>query len=76
MALLLRGRTVCKLCGRVIAVADPVVLFPSGLFAVNEPAFEVNDAAVHSACLDGKPYAADAIARCAAYVEAVGGTER
>jgi hypothetical protein len=70
MALVIRGTTKCRLCGRVIAVEDDIVTFPSGLFDRGEPAFEVNDAGVHRACLLDTSFAADALGRLRDYLDA------
>lgn len=61
MALVIRGKTKCRLCGRVIAEQDEIVTFPSGLFHPGEPAFEVNDAGVHRSCIIGTSFAAEAL---------------
>jgi hypothetical protein len=68
MAIVIRGKTRCRLCGRVIEVGDDIVMFPSGLFDVNEVAFEVNDAGVHRECLAKQTYAHDALERLSLYI--------
>lgn len=68
MALVIRGKTFCRLCGRVHAPDDELELFPPGLFEASDPASEVNDAAVHRECLLAQPYAAYAVEVREAYL--------
>ena len=63
MALVVRGKSKCRLCGLVISEDDVIVTFPSGLFHPGEPVFEINDAGVHRACLLDREYAAIALQR-------------
>lgn len=69
MAIVIRGKTVCRLCSAVHAAGDDVMLFPSGLFTPGEAAFEVDDAGVHRHCLVAQPYAEEAVKRLADYRE-------
>lgn len=61
MALVIRGKTKCRLCGRVHGPDDDIEMFPSGLFGRSDPAFEVNDAGVHHECLLAQSYAQHAL---------------
>jgi hypothetical protein len=72
VALLIRGKSVCRLCGEVLAEGQEAVLFPSGLFSRSDPAFDVNDAAVHDACLSRAPYGATARERLRDFLAAQG----
>lgn len=55
MALLVRGRTHCPLCGRIIAAGDPVVSFPPLISNQLDPLFMFNDASFHRWCFDQHP---------------------
>jgi hypothetical protein len=63
LAILIRGRTICPICGLVITEGQPAILF--GPFAPNEadPLRLFDDAAVHEACLRDHPLGAEAIRR-------------
>jgi hypothetical protein len=52
MALLIRGRTVCGLCGLVISADDDVVIFPPMTSNTVDPIFRYSDAACHASCVD------------------------
>ena len=52
MAILLRGRTVCKLCGRVIGAGEPATLFPHLVLNEADPLYPLSDAACHTACVE------------------------
>ncbi|RNL79825.1 hypothetical protein [Nocardioides marmorisolisilvae] len=58
MSLLLRGKTVCHLCGEVIGLDDAAQQFPPGLFDSGGPVAHLNDSSIHSTCLDALPEAA------------------
>jgi hypothetical protein len=75
MAVVIRGKSQCRICGRTIDVGDDIVTFPSGLFQPTEPAFEVNDAGVHQDCLMNRAYAAIALERLRRYVAQAKGDE-
>jgi hypothetical protein len=57
MAILIRGKSVCHLCDRVMTSDDEVELFPPGLFELYSDLAHLNDSAVHAACLDQRPEA-------------------
>jgi hypothetical protein len=69
MALVIRGRSKCRLCGLVISESDVIVTFPSGLFHPEDPAFEVNDAGVHRACLLDTDFADFALRRLGEFLD-------
>jgi hypothetical protein len=52
MALLVRGRTVCVLCGLVISADDDAVIFPPMTANTLDPVFRYSDAACHATCVD------------------------
>ena len=52
MALLVRGKSLCHLCGQVIGSNDAAELFPPALFTTASPLSDLNDSAVHATCLD------------------------
>lgn len=58
MALLMRGKTICPVCGRVIAVGDEVVATPSFLRPSHQLA-RFSDAAFHRRCFEGSPERAE-----------------
>jgi hypothetical protein len=62
VALLIRGKSTCHLCGEVITADDRVEMFPSGLFSRGSAEDHLNDSSVHAACLSARPEAA-AVAR-------------
>src|ERR1700730_17212505 len=72
MAVLIRGKSKCSLCEQIIGEDDAVELFPSGLFQADEPSFQVNDAAVHYACLLGRDWGRVALERVREYVRRMG----
>jgi hypothetical protein len=51
MALLFRGKSVCRLCGNVIGTGDKVVAFPPFLES-SHPLARYSDAAFHRHCFD------------------------
>jgi hypothetical protein len=73
VAIVVRGKTECRLCGNIHEAGDDLVLFPPGLFSATEAAFEVNDAGVHRDCLGATPYGAEAVAKLKWYVDQVKG---
>jgi len=73
VAIWIRGKSKCPLCGLVLDPDADVQMFPSGLFSPDEPAWEVNDAAVHRACLASRPYGPDALTRVQKYVSRMRG---
>jgi hypothetical protein len=55
MAILLRGMTKCKVCGKVIEEGDEVVLFPHFVLNEADPLYALSDAACHRNCVNGDP---------------------
>lgn len=54
MALLIRGKTICPLCGKVILTNQAVVSFPAFLKKTHTLAM-YSDAAFHQECFDNSP---------------------
>lgn len=50
MAILLRGKTVCKVCGQLIRGGDEVVLFPHIIANEAHPLHRLSDASCHLDC--------------------------
>ncbi|SKB02636.1 hypothetical protein [Aeromicrobium choanae] len=71
MAIVLRGRSVCHLCGRVMRSEDDIALFPPGLFVADSVFAHLNDASVHRFCLEGTAQSNEALDALAEY-EATG----
>ena len=72
MALLVRGKSTCHLCGQVIGPEDAAEMFPPALCDSREPVARLNDAAVHRVCLLATPFGADALVRRDEYVGRLG----
>jgi len=71
MAILIRGKSRCRLCGEVIVTDDAVVMFPPGLVAADHPASPANDSSFHAECLERQSWSAAALAALAEYQESV-----
>jgi hypothetical protein len=56
MAIVIRGRSVCHICGRVLGADDDIQTFPPSLFPEGASEQHLNDSAVHLGCLLGLPY--------------------
>jgi hypothetical protein len=54
MALFVRGKTICPLCGKVILTNEAVVSFPAFLKKTHTLA-RYSDAAFHQECFDNSP---------------------
>lgn len=67
MAILIRGKTICRLCGRIIGEADPVVMFPAFVSNELDPLRVLDDGAFHSDCFARQPLAVEAIRRYQEY---------
>jgi hypothetical protein len=68
MAMIIRGKTICPLCGRVLAEDDEVVSFPAFLRPEHElGAF--SDAAYHLQCFEVHPRAGEVSALYQRYRE-------
>jgi hypothetical protein len=69
MALIIRGKSVCHICGLVIADRDEVQLFPPALFAPSSAAAHLNDSGVHLACFKALPEHDEASETLANYLQ-------
>jgi hypothetical protein len=72
MALLIRGKSRCHLCDRVMGAYDEVELFPPALFRPDSDLAHLNDSAVHAVCLDQRPEADASRRALDEYVERFG----
>ncbi|GAA1964174.1 hypothetical protein GCM10009838_21790 [Catenulispora subtropica] len=62
MALILLGRSTCRICGKTLNEGEDVVAFPSGLFPDSgDKKWVLNDAGAHRACLLSQPWGEQAI---------------
>ena len=52
MAILLRGKTTCPICGSVIDEGDEATLFPHLILNELDPLYALSDGACHSACVN------------------------
>jgi len=55
MAVLLRNKTICPMCGRLIEEGEDTSLFPHFILNENDPLYEFSDSACHTACLASHP---------------------
>jgi hypothetical protein len=55
MSLLLRGKTTCPICGRVIQERDVAISFPAFVWNGADPLALFSDASFHLACVDAHP---------------------
>lgn len=55
MALIVRGKSHCHICGLVLAEVDDVQLFPPALMPQSSKAAHLNDSGVHVACFEALP---------------------
>lgn len=55
MALLIRGGTICQLCGKVIGYGEEAVLLPPLANYPGDPLDQFSDAAFHKQCLSVHP---------------------
>ncbi len=55
MALLVRGKTTCPICGRVIEQGDDAVAFPAFVSNRLDPVFRFSDGAFHRLCVQEDP---------------------
>lgn len=63
MAILIRGVTVCSLCGCVISECDEAVVFPAFAQSTADPYFEFSDGSFHTNCLLKANRGSEAIGR-------------
>ena len=69
MAILIRGKTVCQLCGQVIAAKDDVAMFAAFISNELDPLRAFDDGAFHESCFSRHPLAAEARRRFEEYLE-------
>jgi hypothetical protein len=55
MAIVIRGKSVCHLCGNVIEPSDAILLFPPALFDPCSALAHLNDSGVHRRCIEESP---------------------
>jgi hypothetical protein len=55
MAILLRGKTRCPICRKVIEEGDEAVTFPHFILNGKDPLSALSDSACHSACVNAYP---------------------
>ena len=55
MALVVRGRTLCFLCGAPLEEGQEIRMFPPGLFSPESTLSRFNDSAVHESCFREHP---------------------
>ena len=55
MALVIRGKSTCFICGRIMGKADEIVIFPPFVPNLRSPIRPFSDAGVHRECLDNHP---------------------
>lgn len=75
MAIVIRGKSLCHLCGLIIASGDQVQCFPPALFDITSTAAHLNDSGVHLACFEGLPEYDEAVAGLAAHARRVEGLD-
>jgi hypothetical protein len=78
MALLLRGKSECSLCGQIIKDEDiaSVRLFPAYVLNELDPCFLFSDASFHETCVSKHPYGSYAIRRAEEWYSKVGPGKR
>ena len=54
MALIIRGKTICRLCNKILQKEDKIVAFPA-LLAADHQYSEFSDAAFHLSCFQKDP---------------------
>jgi hypothetical protein len=62
MAILIRGKTVCALCGQVIKKGEKATLFPHFVVSRDDPLWKFTDRALHTVCVARDPLGPEAIA--------------
>lgn len=55
MAIVLRGKTECRICGEVLDEDDEICAFPALISNQADPLFELNDCAFHKNCFRNSP---------------------
>lgn len=62
MALIIRGKTECSLCGRVISESDDVTAFSAFVSNEADELYPFNDASFHKKCFEADPRSATCLA--------------
>jgi len=60
MAIIIKGTSVCPLCGQVIKESDEIVSFPPFISDELDPLFEFSDTGFHSSCFRQHPLSENA----------------
>jgi hypothetical protein len=68
LAILIRGKTVCQLCGQVISTGDDVAAFAAFISNKLDPLLVFDDGAFHEACFSRHPLAPEARRRFEEYL--------
>ncbi len=50
MGLILRGQTVCRICGRIIENGEAAIASPHFIGDINDELYQYSDAAFHTSC--------------------------
>lgn len=69
MAMIIRGKSLCHVCGLVLAEDDDVQLFPPALVAQASSGAHLNDSGVHRACFEQLPEHDEVAQALAAYLQ-------
>lgn len=69
MAIVVRGKTTCRLCGRVVQPNDLIVMFPPGSFRRKTHSSRSMTQRCIGGCLLSREYAGEALARLESYTE-------
>ena len=76
MALLIYGKSVCTLCGKVIKQNEPTCSFPPFVMNELDPCFVFSDGAFHEDCVSKHAHGADALDRVNEWDSRVGPGKR
>jgi len=76
MAILLRGKTTCPICGKVIEEGDEAISFPHFILNEKDPLFALSDTACHSACVNADPLGLAMLAAADEYYKHTGPGKR
>src|SRR2546427_3362411 len=72
LPILIRGKTVCSLCGRVINEGEEVTMFSAFIPNELDPLLIFHDGAFHAGCFRRHPLSAEADRRCNESLERTG----
>jgi hypothetical protein len=76
MAILLRGKTRCPICGNVIEEGHEAVLFPHFILNEKNPLYALSDRACHSACVNADALGQAMLAAADGYYKSAGPGKR